>query len=192
MGSPPKSEDSRPLSACSASSPSPATPQAVTMPLAHPRRSMHAHSHGRSWAEKHLPWLLSPPACLRDLRGQVDPGRYKRATRDEWAPRSRKAAERIGGTGLVGQWGCSQAFRTRPWASSSRKGQWAGLGKGRALQWPHFLQTQSGRGHRRPATDGSICWMIQFACSDFSKGLTQGKGAFSALWVSCFSHDSRH
>ena len=107
-------------------------------------------------------------------------------------PEAERAAERIGGTGLVGQWGCSQAFRTRPWASSSIKGQWAGLGKGRALQWPPFLQTQSGRGHRRPATDGSICWMIQFACSDFSKGLTQGKGAFSALWVSCFSHDSRH
>lgn len=195
-GSPPKSAESRPPSACSASSPSPAAPQAATMPSAHPGRSMHAHATVTVTAaaglrSTYLGSFLPLPAF-----GTCGAGRTLEGVRGQCVtsglPEAKRAAEHVGGTGLAGLWGCSQAFRTRPRASSSRKGQRAGLGKGRALRWPPFLQTQSGHGHCRPATDGSICWMIQFACSDFSKGLTQGKGAFSASWGSFFSHDSRH
>lgn len=105
-------------------------------------------------------------------------------------PEAERAAEH-GGTQAWRGVGLLPGLQNKARGLWSQKGP-AGWAEGWALRWPALSHTQSGRGHCAPATDGSVCWVIQFACSDFSKGLTTGKRAFPALWVCLFSHDSRH
>lgn len=102
----------------------PPRPQAATMPSARPGRPTHGHGHGQ--AGKHPPWLLSPPACLRGLRG---PGRTLEGARGQGVsgglPESEGSRARWD-TGLAGRGSCSQAFRTRPGAFGPRRA--SGLG----------------------------------------------------------------
>lgn len=140
-----------------------------------PRRTLEGHGHSLGRARKHLPWLLSLPVCLRGLRGREDPGRNKRnhVTRElveaEWR-----------GTGLGGR----EGVQVTPRISEGAPG---------ALVLEKAAGSLGGWGCQQPCVSGGSCpgrtasgpvtaasAKGLFACCDFSKGLTQGKGGFSS------------